>query len=488
MQGKLKVGRSAIVTLVIVLVIVLVIGACGSEPAPEQADAPAPMPDAAAAGPAVFCADPVVAPASGLDVLAALQQLPGVAGASESAAGLIGYRFFTFTFRQLVDHGAAGGATFTQRVTVLHRGASAPTVLGTQGYDLAQRPFREEPTILLTANQVEVEHRFFTPSRPDPVDWSKLTIWQAAADDHCLTLAMKTLYPGRWLDTGQSKGGLSAVLYRRFFPDDVDATIAYVAPLSLGAPDPRYVAAVETGSHPDCRLALRDFQRLAVGHRADVVAMMTSDLPGVTFDVLGVDEAFEHLVLELPFGFWQYGTSGDCANVPGPSATSADIFTYLEDVGQISLYGDGQIAHYGPYYEQAATQLGFPEIDESNLTGLLSHPGTDVAPSYVPAGAPTAYDPAPMRDLDAWVHTQGLRLLFVYGANDPWSAGMFELGDAVDSFRYVVADGNHGAQIGQLSTTDRNAARAALARWMDVAVTAIVTEPAKPERGARRKL
>jgi hypothetical protein len=45
--------------------------------------------------------------------------------------------------------------------------------------------YRDSPvqlTRLLSANQISIEHRFFAESRPNPVDWSKLTIQQMAAD------------------------------------------------------------------------------------------------------------------------------------------------------------------------------------------------------------------------------------------------------------------------------------------------------------------
>ena len=34
---------------------------------------------------------------------------------------------------------------------------------------------------------------------------------------------------------------MTSVYHRRFYPDDVDATVAYVAPISFGAPDDRYI-------------------------------------------------------------------------------------------------------------------------------------------------------------------------------------------------------------------------------------------------------
>jgi hypothetical protein len=261
---------------------------------------------------------------------------------------------------------------------------------------------------------------------------------------------------------------MTAVYFRRFFPGDVVATVAYVAPLSLDAPDPRYVAAVETGAHADCRAKLRDFQRLAVARRPALEARMT-DLSGATFTHLGMDEAFEHAVLENPFAFWQYNDSSLCPSIPAATATDDQVYAFLDSVSDIASYGDAQVERYAAYYVQAANELGYPEIDETNLQGMLAHAGTDRPESYVPTEVATRYLPAAMRDVDAWVRTYGERLLFVYGANDPWSGGMFELGDAQDSFRFIVAEGNHGSLIRRLAAADSDTALAALQRWTGVA-------------------
>ncbi|WNG31553.1 hypothetical protein F0U62_16010 [Cystobacter fuscus] len=64
-------------------------------------------------------------------------------------------------------------------------------------------------------------------SRPASNDLGLLTVQQAAGDYHRVIGAFKPLYSGHWLTTGGSKGGLAAVFHRAFYPDDVDATVAY---------------------------------------------------------------------------------------------------------------------------------------------------------------------------------------------------------------------------------------------------------------------
>ena len=93
-----------------------------------------------------------------------------------------GYRYFVLNYTQPVDHRDASKGTFKQRLTVLHKDTARPTVFLTSRLQRHRRtPAVQEPTRIIDGNQVSLEYRFFTPSRPDPADWAKLDIWQAAA-------------------------------------------------------------------------------------------------------------------------------------------------------------------------------------------------------------------------------------------------------------------------------------------------------------------
>jgi hypothetical protein len=64
----------------------------------------------------------------------------------------------------------------------------------TSGYNISELPNRSEPTQIVNGNQLSMEYRYFTPSRPQPANWSKeLTIWQAAADEHRAVEALKSI-------------------------------------------------------------------------------------------------------------------------------------------------------------------------------------------------------------------------------------------------------------------------------------------------------
>ncbi|MCA9692847.1 MAG: hypothetical protein KC636_24835, partial [Myxococcales bacterium] len=353
-----------------------------------------------------------------------------------------------------------------------HRDAGGPMVLATTGYGLPNPKSLQEPTLLLAgANQLTVEQRFFGPSRPEPPDWSKLTIYQAATDHHRIVEALRPLYPGSWASTGASKGGMTSVYHRRFYPGDVDATVAYVAPHNLAALDDRYTPFVDGLGASACAQALRDVQADALARRAALVDLLAkyADNEGVSFDRLGLDRVVEFSVLESRFVFWQYGGADGCVGVPTAQASDAEVFAFLDGVAPWRGFGDELLDYYGPYYYQAATQLGAPEVDEDHLGELRLYPGEDVPALYAPEGAPIVFDDDAMPDIASWLNGAREPVMFVYGGGDPWTAAAFDPGGATAAPVYFVADGNHGSKLTDLAMDDFDEALALLRSWTGVA-------------------
>jgi len=445
-------------------VVVLGVVACGGGGDPPASDL-----DAAASAVDAATADiDGVAPVG--DILDELRAIPGMS-ATEATTMLEGYRFFLLTYDQPVDHADPEGQRFPQRMTLLHRDYAAPMVVQNSGYNVSQRGGRSQVTALIAGNQLSMEHRYFEPSRPAPADWSKLTIEQAANDQHRITQALKArLYRGKWLTTGASKGGMTSLFHRRFFPDDVDATVAYVAPIDYPAdgqpgPNNRYVTFLENvGTDPACRQKLKDFQNQVLARRE---AMKTRMRAAATYtEILGEDRALEAATVELPFIFWQYGRQSACAGIPGATATDDAVFRFFDNTIDVASYGDEGVLQFLPYYHQSATQLGYPADDESHLVGL-QFPGGDTARAYIPTTIPTpAYDEgAAMRDVQAWIAASGERIMLIYGQNDPWSAGAVDLGNATDSFKFIAPGGNHGSSITSLTPDEETLATDTGRRW-----------------------
>lgn len=407
----------------------------------------------------------------GPDITDALAAMDEIIAFEELTVSGSEARIFTITFAQPVDHDDPDGASFGQYITLFHHDSDAPMVLASTGYHNYLGGLLSEPAILLTANQITVEHRYFGVSRPEPVDWSHLNIEQAAADHHRIVEAFAPLYRGAWLSTGASKGGMTSVFHRRYYPDDVDATIAYVAPISFDVADSRYERFFDDVGPDACRQQVRDLQREALLRRERLMPLASDYATdaGLSFRRMGgIDRALETGVVELEWGFWQYLGNDFCGNLPDSTADDTTIFGFVTSLDALDAMSDQSIQTYEPYYYQSFTELGYPSVPTAHIADLLQFDYNDGVSALAPQGAVTTFVPAAMQDIADWLASEGERMMFVYGEDDPWTGGAFELGSARDSYLFTAPDGNHGSKIADLRVEDADLARLALEQWTGV--------------------
>ncbi|MFI8104260.1 S28 family serine protease [Streptomyces sp. NPDC086023] len=421
-------------------------------------------------------------PEAGTDIKDQVLAIPGMSLVEEKPYP--GYRFFVLNYKQPVDHRQPWKGTFDQRFTLLHKDTSRPTVFFTSGYNVNTNPRRSEPTTIVDGNQVSMEYRFFTPSRPAPADWSKLDIWQAASDQHRLFKALKPLYTKRWIATGGSKGGMTATYYERFYPRDMDGVVAYVAPNDVvNKEDSAYDRFFDRVGTKECRDRLNAVQREALVRRDALEAKYAAYAAenGYTFTTVGsLDKAFEAVVLDYVWAFWQYSLLADCGSIPvAATATDQEIWDSVDAISGFSAYADQGLETYTPYYYQAGTQLGSPDIKQRHLAGLSRY-GYQPPRNFVPASIPMQFQPWVMRDVDTWVRNNARHMLFVYGQNDPWGAEPFHLGyGSRDSYVMTAPGANHGARVSMLKDDEKALATARILEWAGVAPAAVKADAAK---------
>jgi hypothetical protein len=404
-------------------------------------------------------------------------------------------RTFEIRFEQPVNHGNPDGPRFTQKLTLVHQDFAAPMVVASTGYHDYLGFYSTEPTYMLEANQVVIEHRFFGGSRPLPPDWNDLDIEQAAADHHRVITAFKSLYTGAWISTGGSKGGMASVFHRRFYPDDVDGTVAYVAPISFSADDTRYEGffdGLDASLGDDCVERVREIQRQALIQRdamEEYFAGRAASI-GYRFERMGgLPRAFETAVVELEWTFWQYSSASACSSVPDATASVEEISAFIEQTEVVWSVSDQHLETFEAYYYQAATEMGYPSIPHAHLDDLLQFDYEASAVLILPdrIGPVPPHDPAPMRDIADWLAREGERIIFIYGAQDPWTAGKVELGEARDSYVYVVPDGNHGTSALELDEAERQRFVDTLSTWTGTPVEPLsIRTIDQAERGAPR--
>ncbi|GAA2983330.1 S28 family serine protease [Streptomyces fulvorobeus] len=438
---------------------------------------------ATAAEPAATRSSTISSEASSEDIRDRLLAIPGMSLIQEKPYP--GYRYFVLNYTQPVDHRRPSQGTFQQRLTLLHKDTSRPTVFFTSGYNVSTNPSRSEPTQIVDGNQVSLEYRFFTPSRPAPADWSKLDIWQAASDQHRVFKALKGIYSKKWLTTGGSKGGMTATYFERFYPKDMDGVVAYVAPNDVvNKEDSAYDRFFANVGTKDCRDRLAGVQREALVRREPLEKKFEAFAAenGYTFNTVGtLDKAYEAVVMDYVWAFWQYSLVADCEAVPADAAAASDeeIWDSVDSISGFAAYADQGLSNYTPYYYQAGTQLGAPDIKQPWL-GDLSRYGYQPPRNFVPRDIPMTFQPSAMRDVDSWVRHNADRMMYVYGENDPWGAEPFRLGaGARDSYVYTAPGANHGAKVSALLADEKAEAVAAILRWAGVAPAAVQADPSK---------
>ena len=384
-------------------------------------------------------------------------------------------RQFEIEYTQYADHNDPSRGTFNQRLVLLHRSDIEPMVLQTSGY-MIYRIAETAIAKMFKTNQLQVEHRFFANSVPEGTDWTLLDIKQSADDFHRITVDFKKIYTKRWVNTGASKGGMTSSYHRFFYPDDLDGTVADVAPLSFSRTDQRYntfIRNVGGDTYKKCRADLAHFQKHMLKHRKKYMYRFTGEYTHLD----GKQMAYEHAVLEHPFYFWQYGNpespNSGCKAIPDHHDDDA-MFGFLQTHARLSNFTDRTIQRFMPYFYQAATQLGGPDNVTDHLEPYrLFEFGLEL---YTPKGVELPYDNSMMRAVSNWVKTDAENMIFIYGTYDPWTAAEYDIGKNDKVAKFYVPGGNHGVNFTDLHGENRKWAIWEIAEWLQKDPVVIETQ------------
>ena len=375
---------------------------------------------------------------------------------------------YEIKIRQHLDHANPNSEMFLQKIYLYNRSKYAPMVISTEGY--SAREYVTEPAKLLCANQIIVENRFFADSRPKDMDWKYLTSKQCAEDIHHITTIFKNLYHDKWISTGISKGGQTCLFYRYYFPNDVDATIAYVAPINLAQENPainKFISS-EVGTK-ECRDKITQFQIALLKNRAKIIPRIREIAKKKNYKFsIGIESAFEFAVLEYPFSFWQWGQSS-CKDIPAKNATPQQLFDELNKVSGFSLFSDKEAQYLAPLFYQSYTELGYYNFDYNSpeVLKLLKADSNASYGQFLPKGIPVVYNPEVLQSIYKWLREKGSNIIYVNGGNDPWSGGAgMKLNGKTNSFEVVKQEGTHATRIKDLSAPDKKKVLTSLEEWL----------------------
>ncbi|MEO9484588.1 MAG: S28 family serine protease [Ekhidna sp.] len=379
---------------------------------------------------------------------------------------------YEIRIKQPLDHSDATKGFFHQHLFLSHKGLKSTTVIATEGYKAFQKRIYE-PTKLLNANQLVVEHRYYGNSIPDSVNYRYLNMQQATADLHRIKQLFSELYAGQWVSTGGSKGGVTTIFYRYFYPEDVVVSIPYVAPIKRSYDEKRIYHFLDTVGTEECRSGIEAFQRRLLDRRSEILPLLDSsaEASNQSFERISLNKAFEYAVMEYSFAFWQRGEN--CDKIPGDDAPITEIFKYFLLVSSPLWFSDESLQKSESHNYQIATELGYYGYETNDFEGLLTELPTSQNPMCIfpPKGLPTVFNQGLLNDVRIWLQQHGHNFIYIYGAMDPWSAAAVPQSDQVDSEWFIMKGKHHGsARIAQMTDIERERLVSALERWLSVEI------------------
>ena len=378
---------------------------------------------------------------------------------------------YQIMFTQPVDHNNPDGATFTQKMFIGHVGFDRPMVMSTSGYTAGRLGFAE-PADLLKANLIRVEHRYFGESAPDPLVWEHLTVWQAASDHHRIFEALKKFYNEKWISTGHSKDAQTSIMYKAFYPDDIDVVIPYVAPLNTSKVDPRIFEFLDNVGTKQERKKVFKYQIALFENKEKLMPEIQklADENKWNF-TMGIERGFDLAVLEFPFAMWQYGQIKPL-ELPGKNASVEELLLPFYKVNALFYFSEPGIVGYLPHYYQAMNEMGYYGYKVKPYKKYIP----DTKPitwdfTLTPYDMDTTFNPKTLPFLHDFVQNKGDKMLYIYGEYDTWTAtGVTEITGTADALVMIQPGGYHGARITAFPEEQQQKIYETLSKWLGMEV------------------
>ena len=410
---------------------------------------------------AIFLSADVLAQTDSTEFMKILCALPGVSEVKKLETTRFPEKY-VLKIRQNLDTDNAEAGTFNQRIIVGYVGEDRPTVIVTEGYnaDYAMSPsYIEELSDLFDANMVFCEYRYFGESMPKPTDWNFLTVENSLGDLHNVNTTFRKLFKGKWISTGISKGGQTTMFYRTYYPNDVDVSVSYVAPLNKSVEDGRHEPFLrdEVGTKKE-RKAVHNAQLEMFKRKSSLVEMLEKKVKadGLNFN-LPLDEIFDYELMEYPFAFWQWGTP--VSEIPSSKDSDEVWFEHLMKVSGPDYFSVP--GRYLSFNMQALRELGYYgyEIDPDfkkycSISSTKDYLRRLMIPESMGEWRNVSFEPTLYNKTVEYLKNNDPKHIFIYGEIDPWTAsgvaGWLDCLGKQNMRVYVQPRGSHKARIGNM--------------------------------------
>ncbi len=383
---------------------------------------------------------------------------------------------YKLMIKQPLDHNDPEAGHFYQKVYLSHMGFDAPAVMVAEGYS---RPANwiYEFSDYMDANQIQIEHRFFGESYPDEIDYQYLNLRQVTADMHKIKTLFAKLYQGPWLCTGISKGGMTTLFYRYFYPEDVDVSVPYVAPINLAFKDKRIYKFLDTVGTDDCRKAVLDYQKRLLKNKKEYMPLIKwyAKGKGLSFERLGFEAAYEYSVLEYSFSFWQSGIK--CESIPSKEASTDEALDHFIEVIGIDFFGDKILNGFASFYFQMGTEMGYYGYETNEFKGLIDALDKEPSAVFMPDNTTPDFDDQLTKKAHNYFTKKLEQVIYINGDSDTWSATAVRPKASLDAVAFFLEKQSHyTARIQYMTEKERKKLETTLERWLNIDVAATLGE------------
>lgn len=443
-----------------------------------------------------------------------LRALPHVIEVTKEATNRFTEKYLVI-FEVPVDWNNPDGATMPIRVVVSIRDKDGINVFGNGGYMLnilqIMMDIEQPLSTHLNCNCIEMEYRFFGESIPKGLDHDKadlyeyLTVENAAADQHEIYSELSQVLKGPWVSTGISKGGLNTLFYGYYYPDDMDALVPTVGPACVGTHDIRMVENLYTtigdvkyGEEKSAELQklIMDTNLLLLKYREDIEPLFianckkTGNVYDYTYYGADTDDIiFELALLEFNIQLWQNEHNFDAlGNIKELLLTDA-VGNAQKAANYMSKYAPGldwaRKCEFFSYYVQAFKELGNYRQDFSYIREAINKVTPSDAPRQLTITedmeedvfmnvlftdeqkAAFTYDGTVMEGLKAWIQETDQKIMFIYGASDPWYGVRIDDVYGKENIKiYVDPNNTHNSTTLTLPAEQRKEALQILNEWL----------------------
>jgi hypothetical protein len=376
---------------------------------------------------------------------------------------------YVMYIEQPIDHKAPEKGSFLQKVYLSHVDMDAPVVMYLSGYNAPSNSYLTEPTQLLKANQLFIEHRFFGESlKEGSPEWESLNIAQSAADVHHIKEVMDDLYSGKWMSTGISKGGQMVMYHKAYYPEDVSASIAYVAPLNRAQEDSRIYEFLDAVGTEECRKKVKAVQIELLMHYDRSLSMFKAKAAEKKLiSDLTIEQFFELSIFEYEFAFWQW--NGDCNGIPALDASLEEKVAHLFNIGAPGFFTTEVSTDLFPFFYQAYSEMGMYGYRVNSFKDLTRFYQKDFSNyrTFIPEKFNLVFNARTHEYVQERLTKVGRNMIFIQGSLDPWSSTGFIPSGSTNSVRFNVEGGTHKSRMKDLDLIQNKSAKDSLMKWMN---------------------